>query len=260
MINILNKFAELRQTGKKALIPYIMGGDPDLDKTGELIELLAESGADFIEIGVPFSDPIADGPVIQQAAVRSLQNSCTLAKLLEALKKTEIKENIPLILMIYYNMIYQCGFQKFFAAVKDTGCAGLIIPDLPPDEAAQVQQFAEQYQIGLSFLVAPTSNEERIRLAADSSTGFLYAVSLKGVTGVRSTLPPELPNFINKIKSLTNKPVAVGFGIATPEQARMVAGLADGVIVGSAIVKTVVSDPSFGAVKKLLSELRAAIS
>ena len=259
MMSILKKFEELRQTGKKAFIPYIMGGDPGLDKTGELIEMLADSGADLIEIGVPFSDPVADGPVIQQAAVRSLQNGCTLAKLLATIKKVSPRVNTPLILMIYYNMIFQSGFQNFLQAIKDAGCAGLIIPDLPPEEAALVQQFAEQYQIGLNFLVAPTSNEERMRLAADSSTGFLYAVSLKGVTGVRSSLPPELPDFINKIKSLTNKPVAVGFGIATPEQAGMVAGLADGVIIGSAIVKAVLSDPSFGEVEKLVGELRAAI-
>jgi tryptophan synthase alpha chain len=253
------KFDKLRQTGKKAFIPYIMGGDPCLEKTAELIEMLAGSGADLIEIGVPFSDPVADGPVIQQAAIRSLQNGCTLEKLLDAIKKVSAKVTTPLILMIYYNMIFQRGVQTFFKEIKDAGCAGLIIPDLPPDEAAELRHFAQQYEIGINFLVAPTSNEERIRLAADSSTGFLYAVSLKGVTGVRSALPPELPDFINKIKSITNKPVAVGFGIATPEQAQMVAGLADGVIVGSAIVKAVASDPGLEEVRRLVEELRAAI-
>jgi tryptophan synthase alpha chain len=257
---VAKKFKELRQNGKKAFIPYIMGGDPDLEKTAQLIEVLAENGADLIEIGAPFSDPVADGPVIQQAGVRSLQNGCTFEKLLDTIKKVTPKLDTPLILMMYYNMIFQRGISKFFEVIKDAGCAGLIIPDLPPDEADEVRQFAELYQIGLNFLVAPTSNEERIKLAAEASTGFLYAVSLKGVTGVRSSLPPELPQFIHNIKSLTDKPVAVGFGIATPQQAKLVAGLADGVIVGSAIVKAAVNDPGLGEVKKLVRELRAAIN
>ncbi len=259
MTVIAQKFSELRQNKKRAFIPYIMAGDPNLEKTVELIQLLSENGADLIEVGVPFSDPVADGPVIQQAGVRSLENGCTFEKILESIGKVTPKITTPLILMMYYNMIFQRGFPKFFEAIKNAGCAGLIIPDLPPDEAGETRRFAEQYQIGLNFLVAPTSNEERIRLAADASTGFLYAVSLKGVTGVRSNLPTELPNFIHKIKKLTDKPVAVGFGIATPEQAKMVAGFADGVIVGSAIVKAAASDSNLHEVQQLVAGLRAAI-
>jgi tryptophan synthase alpha chain len=256
---ISDKFASLRQNKQKAFIPYIMAGDHDLNKTLELIELLANVGADLIEVGVPFSDPVADGPVIQQAGVRALRNGCTFDKILNCIKKAGSKTDTPLILMMYYNMIFQRGFQNFFEAIQAAGCAGLIIPDLPPDEAGEVKRFAEQYRIGLNFLVAPTSNVERISLAAEASTGFLYAVSLKGVTGVRSSLPPELPQFINKVKSFTDKPVAVGFGIAKPEQAKMVAGLADGVIVGSAIVKAAADDPSLGEVRKLADGLREAI-
>jgi tryptophan synthase alpha chain len=256
---IAQKFAELRRNNKKAFIPYIMVGDPNLDRTAELIELLSKNGADLIEVGVPFSDPVADGPVIQQAGTRSLQNGCTFEKILSCIKKAGANSNTPLILMMYYNMVYQRGFRDFFEAVKDAGCAGLIIPDLPPDEAGDIRQLAEEYAVGLNFLVAPTSNEKRIRLAAEASTGFIYAVSLKGVTGMRSSLPPELPEFIKRIQSCTDKPVGVGFGIATPEQAKMVAGLADAVIVGSAIVKAAASDPTLGEVKKLVVGLRDVI-
>ncbi len=259
MSRIAQRFAELRQGKKKAFIPYIMAGDPNLEKTVELIQRLSENGADLIEVGVPFSDPVADGPVIQQAGVRALESGCTFEKILDSLGKVTPKVSTPLILMMYYNMIFQRGFQNFFEAIHQAGCAGLIVPDLPPDEAGEISGLAAKFDIGLNFLVAPTSNEERIRLAAEASTGFLYAVSLKGVTGIRSTLPPELPQFIQKIKSLTDKPVAVGFGIATPEQAQMVAGLADGVIVGSAIVKAAVGDGNLQEVQQLAARLRAAI-
>lgn len=259
MTRIAQRFAELRQGKKKAFIPYIMAGDPNLEKTMELIQRLSENGADLIEVGVPFSDPVADGPVIQQAGVRALESGCTFEKILDSLGKVTPKVSTPLILMMYYNMIFQRGFQNFFEAIHQAGCAGLIVPDLPPDEAGEISGLAAKFDIGLNFLVAPTSNEERIRLAAEASTGFLYAVSLKGVTGIRSTLPPELPQFIQKIKSLTDKPVAVGFGIATPEQAQMVAGLADGVIVGSAIVKAAGGDGNLHEVQQLAARLRAAI-
>ncbi len=259
MTRIAQRFAELRQGKKKAFIPYIMAGDPNLEKTVTLIQRLSENGADLIEVGVPFSDPVADGPVIQQAGVRALESGCTFEKILDSLGKVTPKVSTPIILMMYYNMIFQRGFQNFFEAIHKAGCAGLIIPDLPPDEAGGITGLAAKFDIGLNFLVAPTSNEERIRLAAEASTGFLYAVSLKGVTGIRSSLPPELPGFIQKIKSLTDKPVAVGFGIATPEQAQMVAGLADGVIVGSAIVKAAVGDGNLQEVQQLAARLRAAI-
>lgn len=253
------RFQDLKKKNQKALIPYIMGGDPDLATTQRLLEMLAENGADLIEVGVPFSDPLADGPVIQAAGVRALENGCTFQKLLQSLKPVLKKITIPVILMIYYNMIFQQGVEKFFDDIKEAGVAGLIIPDLPPDEADQLIGLGKKTGIGLNFLVAPTSNDLRIIKAAEASTGFVYAVSVKGVTGTRSQLPPELPDFIKKIKSLTVKPVAVGFGVSRPEQAKKIVELADGVIVGSAVIKTIIEDPTLVQTQRLITEIKAAI-
>lgn len=259
MNRVALEFDKLRESGRKAFIPYIMGGDPDLASLPRILEILTMAGADLIEVGVPFSDPLADGPVIQAAGVRALQNGCTLTKLLKTLKPVAASLPTPLMLMIYYNQIYQRGLKRFVAEAKEAGCAGLIIPDLPPEAGEELQGLAANLEIGLNFLVAPTSNEERIKAAAKASTGFLYAVSLKGVTGVRSSLPPELSDFIKGVKDLSCRPVAVGFGISDPEQARTVSGLADGVIIGSAIVKTLATNPSLDKVQSLVKGLREAI-
>jgi tryptophan synthase alpha chain len=259
MNRVESRFAFLKERNEKALIPYIMGGDPDLAASVRLLKLLAESGADLIEVGVPFSDPLADGPVIQSAGLRALQNGCTLPKLLAALQPVLKELPIPVMLMIYYNMIYQRGVPNFLEEVAAAGCAGLIVPDLPPDDAAKMRRAAAGLDLALNFLVAPTSTETRIARVAEASTGFVYAVSLKGVTGARASLPPELPEFVRKVKSFTAKPVAVGFGIATPEQARTVAQMADGVIVGSAVVKAAAADPGFREVQTLVRSLKNGI-
>jgi tryptophan synthase alpha chain len=259
MNRVESRFALLKKRNEKALIPYIMGGDPDLAATVRLLKLLAKSGADLIEVGVPFSDPLADGPVIQSAGLRALQGGCTLPKLLTALKPVLQELPIPVMLMIYNNMIYQRGARNFLTEVVAAGCAGLIVPDLPPDDAAEMRQAAAELGIALNFLVAPTSTAGRISKVAEASTGFVYAVSLKGVTGARASLPPELPEFIRKVQSFTAKPVAVGFGISTPEQAKTVAGMADGVIVGSAVVKAVAEDPSFHKAGELVRSMKTAI-
>lgn len=259
MNRVALQFQKIRESGKKAFIPYIMGGDPDLPSLPRILETLTEAGADLIEVGVPFSDPLADGPVIQAAGVRALGNGCTLTKLLAAIKPVASSHTTPLMLMIYYNQILQWSLEHFMEEVKQAGCAGLIIPDLPPDASGELPKIASDLEIGLNFLVAPTSKEERIKVVAEASNGFLYAVSLKGVTGVRSSLPPELPDFIRRVKNLSDRPVAVGFGIATPEQARMVSELADGVIIGSAIVKAVAENPDLNKVKTFVKDLRLAI-
>ncbi|NLW55886.1 MAG: tryptophan synthase subunit alpha [Firmicutes bacterium] len=253
------RFRELQQTDRKAFIPYIMGGDPDLPSLPRILETLVANGADLIEIGVPFSDPLADGPVIQAAGLRARQNGCTLTKLLATIKAVAPTLPVPLLLMIYYNQLFRRGTARFLEEIKAAGVAGLIIPDLPPEAALELRGLAANFRIGLNFLAAPTSTEQRIRLAAEASTGFLYTVSLKGVTGTRHRLPPELPAFTERVKSLSPRPVAVGFGITTPEQARMVARLADGVIVGSALVQTIAADPGLIKMASLARALRKAI-
>jgi tryptophan synthase alpha chain len=260
MNRVETRFAQLRARNEKALIPYIMGGDPDLGTTGRLLETLVAAGADLIEVGAPFSDPLADGPVIQAAGLRALRGGCTMTKLFTALQPVLKDLPIPVMLMIYYNMIYQKGVASFMAAAATAGIAGLIIPDLPPDDSDAIRQVAAEYGVALNFLVAPTSTTARITAAATASTGFVYAVSLKGVTGTRQTLSSDLPRFIGHVKAATTKPVAVGFGIATPEQARQVAMLADGVIVGSAVVQAAFEDRNLLQVKQMVGELKAAVT
>ena len=248
------RFRELQQTDRKAFIPYIMGGDPDLPSLPRILETLVANGADLIEIGVPFSDPLADGPVIQAAGLRARQNGCTLTKLLATIKAVAPTLPVPLLLMIYYNQLFRRAAAP--GEIKAAGVAGLIIPTCRRNN--ELRGLAT-IRIGLNFLAAPTSTEQRIRLAAEASTGFLYTVSLKGVTGTRHRLPPELPAFTERVKSLSPRPVAVGFGITTPEQARMVARLADGVIVGSALVQTIAADPGLIKMASLARALRKAI-
>ncbi len=257
---VVERFDGLRRAGRKALITYMMGGDPGLKESAKLLDMLSEAGADFIEVGAPFSDPLADGPVIQSAGQRALRNGCTLEKLLAALKPAVRNVDAPVILMIYYNMIFQRGAARFVDECLESGVAGLIVPDLLPEDAGELWRLADGSGIGLNFLVAPTSSEARIDGAAEASTGFLYAVSLKGVTGVRSQLPADLPEFIRKVRSRTHKPVAVGFGIGSPEQARRVAEIADGAIVGSAVVQAAFDDPGFEKVTQLVRGFKAAIT
>lgn len=259
MNRIAARFGLLREQKVKALIPYIMGGDPDLKVTPRLLETLVAAGVDLIEVGVPFSDPLADGTVIQAAGQRALRKGCTVEKLFETLQPVVSQLPVPVVCMVYYNLIYQRGIERFLATAAAAGISGLIIPDLPPDDSEELQQLAPRYGIALNYLVAPTSTRERMVKAAQASTGFVYAVSLKGVTGARQSLPPELPEFIRTVKTVTPKPVAVGFGIATSQQARTVAALADGVIVGSAIVKAVAEDPDLKRVKALVCELKSAL-
>jgi tryptophan synthase alpha chain len=261
MNQVAARFAKLSVKQEKALIPYIMGGDPDLSATPRLLETLVAAGADLIEVGVPFSDPLADGAVIQAAGSRALQGGCTMDKLLAALRPVLKELPIPALLMLYYNMVYQKGVAAFLDAAAAAGVAGLIIPDLPPDDSIAFQQLAGEYGMALNYLVAPTSTPPRLAAAAAASTGFVYAVSVKGVTGARADLPADLPQFIRRVKAATTKPVAVGFGIATPEQARQVVKLADGVIVGSAVVNAVAAAPApdYQQVKHLVGNLKAAI-
>ena len=230
-------FGDARQSGRKALITYVCAGDPDLATTERLVPALAEAGADVIELGVPFSDPLADGPTIQAASQRALRSGTTLAGVLDLV--TRLRQGgcqVPLVLFGYMNPILRMGLEKFVARAADAGADGLIVPDLPLEEAETLGLLAEARRLSLVLLAAPTTPPERLRLIGQRTRGFLYFVSVAGVTGARAELPPDLPARLAAARSVTPVPVAVGFGISTPEQAHSLAAHADAVVVGSALV------------------------
>ena len=240
MISKLDRtFAQLRQQREKALIAYVMAGDPSLQETERLVVELERAGADIIELGVPFSDPIADGPVIQQAAERALRSGTSLRAILSMIARLRTRTQIPLILMAYYNTIHAFGPERFCQEAVRAGVDGLIMPDMPPDEAGPLKGPAAAAGLPLIFLLAPTSTPERRNFVARQSQGFVYYVSLTGITGAKLSNVADVGKNVEKIRKVTHVPVAVGFGVATPEDAAKVAAIADGVIVGSAIVKRI---------------------
>lgn len=237
MSRIAGTFAELKRNGKKALVTFITAGDPDLAVTEELIPLLAENGADIIELGVPFSDPMADGPTIQLSSERALAAGTTLPKILATVKSVRNRTQVPIVLMGYFNPIFAYGVDRFAADAATAGVDGVLLVDLPPEEAEEFKTSADRHGIDLIYLLTPTSDEARIRAVARRARGFIYYVSVTGVTGVRSGIEASVAGNVSLIKERATVPVAVGFGIATPGQAAEVAATADGVVVGSAIVK-----------------------
>jgi tryptophan synthase alpha chain len=261
-------FATLRQRGEKALIAYVMAGDPSLQDTEQLVVELEQAGADIIELGVPFSDPIADGPVIQQAAERALRSGTSLRTILSMVTRLRARTQIPLVLMAYYNNIHAFGPERFCHEAAQAGVDGVIIPDMPPDEAGPLRGPAAAAGLPLIFLLAPTSTEERRTFVARQSQGFVYYVSLTGITGAKLHNMADVAKNVEKIRKVTRVPVAVGFGVATPEDAAKVAAIADGVIVGSAIVKQIAAygqKPEMvkhvaGFVRSLKAAMRAAQS
>jgi tryptophan synthase alpha chain len=266
MSRITATFDRLRRAGRTALMPYLTLGYPRRDSALELVPALVEAGADLIELGVPFSDPLADGATIQAAAQQALNNGMNLALCLEqvaALRAAGL--DVPLVLMGYYNPILQTGLEPFARRAAAVGLDGLIVPDLPPEESAALRTALCAADPGSGpidtiFLAAPTSGDARLRLVAGHSRGFLYLVSLTGVTGARDQLAPGLAAFVARTRAATNLPLAVGFGIATPDQAARVARLADGVIVGSALVRTVGrAQHPVAAAHDFVATLRAAI-
>ena len=245
--------------GHTALIAYITAGYPSFEATVKAVPVLAENGCDIIELGIPFSDPLADGVTIQNASYHALQNGITPKICLELAGELRKKVETPLVFMSYFNPIYHYGIDKFCKACSISGIDGLIIPDLPPEEGSEIEKSALNNGIDLIYLLAPTSNKERIRLGAGHSRGFIYLVSVTGVTGARSFLPSDLEDFISGVRKATDKPLCVGFGISTPEQAAQVGSSADGVIVGSRIVQLLESDDSFSKIGVFISELRQAL-
>ena len=239
MGRIEETFARLKSTNEKALITYIMAGDPDIDTTESLIEAIERAGADILELGVPFSDPVADGPTIQRASDRALKSKTSLKKVMSLVKKIRKKVTVPIIVMTYYNIILQYGIEKFPAEAVSAGIDGVIIPDLPPEEAEEFISYARAACLDTVFLLAPTSTEERIKKVTSVSSGFVYYVSMTGITGARLSNLNEVKVKVSEIQKHTDLPVAVGFGISSPEEARKISRWADGVIVGSALVRLI---------------------
>ncbi len=261
MSRIGSAFSALRTRNRCALIPFTMGGDPTLEATELFLTCFAESGADLLEIGVPFSDPIADGPTNQRAAQRALANGVMLNDILDMVARLRPRVPQPVVLLSYYNPILQYGLEGFCARAASAGVDGLVIPDLPPEEGAPLQAAADPQGLDAIFLAAPTSTDERLARVAASSRGFVYCVSLTGVTGVRSTLGTDVGGLVDRLRRHTRLPVCVGFGVSTPDHARQVAAVADGVIVGSAVVAVIEREgPAAGpALGELLGGLRAGI-
>jgi tryptophan synthase alpha chain len=246
--------------GHKALIAYLTVGYPSTEATLELVPALVESGCDMVELGIPFSDPLADGTTIQRASYLALQHGITPQRCLEVARQLRQRISVPLIFMSYYNPLLRYGLSDFCSACADAGVDGLIVPDLPPEEGSELETLTLRHRLDLIYLVAPTTTEERLGFVAARSRGFIYVVSLKGVTGVREALPADLERFVANLRRKTSKPICVGFGISTPEQARRVTELADGVIVGSRILEIVESsDLPVKALASFIRQLKDAI-
>lgn len=264
MTSISNCFKLLGSRRGCALIPFITAGDPDLETTSKALRVLDAAGADIIELGVPYSDPLADGPVIQAAATRALQRGTRLNQVLEMVQSVSPTLRSPIILFTYYNPILNRGIETFLRQLTEAGVAGLVVPDLPLEEAASLLKPAAEVGIDVTLLVAPTSSPERIEVIARQSQGFIYLVSVTGVTGMRSGVETRVQDILQQMRRLTNKPIGVGFGISQPEQAQQVKEWgADAVIVGSAFVKRLADgtpEQGLSAIKEFCQSLKAAIT
>ncbi|MDM7924424.1 MAG: tryptophan synthase subunit alpha [bacterium] len=251
-MTLSEKWEELRSRNEAGLVAYLMAGHPTLDKSFEAIRTLAENGADFIEIGLPFSDPIADGPVIQEASNIGLANGADLDTVLGAARSMDGR--VPLILMSYLNPLHRRGVNRSVRGLKAAGFAGLIIPDLPADEAGDWMAASRKAGLDLIFLAAPTSPPERLAKIAAASSGFVYCVSLTGTTGSRTAVAAGAEAFLRRMRGRTKKPLAVGFGVSTPEHVKRLSRVADGVIVGSRIVRAAAQGEDLAALVRSLKD------
>jgi len=236
---IAKRFAELRSVGELGIVAYITAGDPTLDLTLQFGLALAEAGADVIELGVPFSDPLADGPTIQRASERALRAGTTMAGVLELVRRIRQSSQVPLVLFSYYNPILQMGLERFAAAAAQAGADGVLATDLTPEESEEYRQILHAQNLDTIFLAAPTSSDERLKKISAASSGFLYLISRTGVTGARDSLSEELPALLRRVHQFTALPVAVGFGISLPVHVSVLGGLADAAVVGSALVSEI---------------------
>ncbi|MEQ8161072.1 MAG: tryptophan synthase subunit alpha [Smithellaceae bacterium] len=259
MSRISEKFMALREKKEKALIVYLTAGDPSLAITKELILALENAGADILEIGVPFSDPTADGPVIQAAAQRALKSGATLTAILEMIKEVRRVSQIPIVLFGYYNPIFVYGGEKFAHHAARAGVDGVLVVDLPPEEAPELREFTDAAGIDFIFLIAPTTGAKRTRQIAAGATGFLYYISITGITGTAAPKIADIETAVSKLRKITKLPVAVGFGITTPEQAGQIGKTADGVIVGSAVVRLIDENRNSPDLIKIVADFTGAL-
>lgn len=257
MSRIAEKFAALKKSGRAGLVTYLTAGDPDLVTTEKLIHCLEPAGADILELGVPFSDPMADGPTIQAASDRALQNPFSLDAIFSLVERVRKQSQLPILLFGYYNPVFRYGEEKFVSVAQESGVDGLLVVDLPPEEGEGLGRRCAKAGLDLVYCLAPTSTEERIQLVTRAGTGFVYYVSVTGVTGARSELSRTIARDVARIKKQTDLPVAVGFGISTPDQAQEVARHAEGVVVGSALVKVI---EQYGRSPELLDRVREFVS
>ncbi|HEY50600.1 MAG TPA: tryptophan synthase subunit alpha [Dehalococcoidia bacterium] len=256
----MSQIAAVFKPDHKAFIAYLTVGYPDLDATRKAAVTLASDGADIIELGIPFSDPLADGTTIQRASHQARQNGVTLPACFETARQIRREIAVPLVFMTYYNPVYNLGLDAFCRRCVEAGVNGLIVPDLPPEEGQELEGVTQEHGLDLIYLLAPTSSEERIRLVAEHSQGFIYLVSVTGVTGARDKLPDNLNAFITQVRKVTKKPLCVGFGISNAEQAQQLAGIADGVIIGSRIIQLMEADGSLAELTDFTSQVRHALN
>ena len=236
---ISKRFAALRESGELGIVAYITAGDPSLDATHKFVLALAEAGADVIELGIPFSDPLADGPTIQRASERALKTHTTLAQVIDLVREIRKSSEVPLVLFSYYNPVLQMGLENFASAAVSAGADGVLITDLTPEESDDYRQILTAHHLDTIFLGAPTSTDDRLAKIAAVSSGFLYLISRTGVTGVKDALPDDLPALLRRARKVTQLPLAVGFGISLPGHASVLGGLADAAVVGSALVSEI---------------------
>ncbi len=264
MSRIAERFASLRERQEGALVVFVTAGDPTPELSGKLVLSIAEAGADVIEIGIPFSDPLADGPTIQASTFRALQRGMTPARAIEMIARVRSQSDVPLVVMTYFNPVWQMGVERFAREASEAGVDGIIMTDMPPDEAEEWHLIAHRYGLDTIFLVAPTSTTERMKRVAQMSSGFVYCVSRTGVTGAREDLPEEVPQMLQVMRQLTELPLCVGFGIARPEHVEAVCQIADGAVVGSAVVSLIEKEATRGeqtvlaAVHQFVKELKEA--
>lgn len=257
---IQERFGALRNAGELGIVAYITAGHPSLDGTLKFVLALAEAGADVIELGVPFSDPLADGPTIQRASERALKSGTTLAKVLEVVRRIRERSQVPLVLFSYYNPILQMGLEKFATAAEAAGADGVLATDLTPEESDDYRCVLAGHHLDTIFLGAPTSTEERLRKIAECSSGFLYLISRTGVTGAKDVLPDDLPALLRRARAVTQLPIAVGFGISLPGHVSVLGGLADAAVVGSALVNEIEKATKNGASASAIDAAASALA